>query len=105
MFRKIIVALLAIVCIGLFVQTDATARAGWRHGNGWARGAPVLSVIGGAILGFEGGLYEYPYSGYGEYAEYGPWAYSRSRGSQCYPAREPVWTGDGWLSRRIQICE
>jgi len=50
--------------------------------------------------------YPYEYGGYGEYAEYGPWAHS-NRGvyAGCYLARQPVWAETGWLFRRVQVCE
>lgn len=108
MFRRAVVALFAIASIGSLAPTDAMAGGGWRYGGGWALRGPAFALIGGAAIGFEDGFYGYPYGypsgGYGEYAEYGPWAYG-SRGGRCYSARQPVWTESGWLSRRIQICE
>jgi len=46
--------------------------------------------------------YDYPF-GYGEYAEYGPWAY-RDDGSNCYSKARKVWTGKNWRMQRGWIC-
>src|SRR5690242_6680265 len=46
--------------------------------------------------------YDYPF-GYGEYAEYGPLAYS-GNGASCYLAARKVWTGKRWRLRRVAIC-
>jgi hypothetical protein len=90
---------------------------GWRHGDwpagasGW-RGPTYLGV--GLGLTLAGGSYGHPFddgydypSGYGEYAEYGPWAYSVYYGGGyggCYPARQRVWTPYGWRLRAVRIC-
>ena len=47
----------------------------------------------------------YDRGGYGEYAEYGPWARSRYYASGCYSARQPVWTESGWLFRLVKVCD
>ena len=44
--------------------------------------------------------YDYPF-GYGEYAEYGPWAYPAG---SCHPAVRKVWNGSRWRSRRVAVC-
>lgn len=46
--------------------------------------------------------YDYPF-GYGEYAEYGPWAYA-GNGASCYPAVRNIWTGSRWRARRGVVC-
>ena len=46
--------------------------------------------------------YDYPF-GYGEYAEYGPWAYA-ANGKSCYPALRQIWTGSRWRVRRGVVC-
>lgn len=62
------------------------------HSHPDCRGIPILIV---ALDGhpFDDG-YDYPY-GYGEYAQYGPWAYNGYYGGGyggCYLARQRVWT-------------
>ena len=47
--------------------------------------------------------YDYPF-GYGEYAEYGPWAY-RGYAGDCYRATRRVRTSQGWRLRTTKICE
>ena len=46
--------------------------------------------------------YDFPF-GYGEYAEYGPWAYS-GNGASCYLTARKVWTGSRWRVRRVAVC-
>ena len=105
--RKAVVVLSVTASIGLLAPTDATAgRGGWRSGGagGW-RGA-AFGVIGAILTSSTYGIYGYPYDygGYGEYAEYGPWARSVYR-HNCYSVRQPVRTEDGWLFRKARICE
>jgi hypothetical protein len=88
---------------------------GWR-GGGWRGGSwGALGAVYGALgmgLGQAGGYplddgYDYPY-GYGEYAEYGPWAHRGSYGigyGGCYQARLRVWTAYGWRWRPALICD
>ena len=47
----------------------------------------------------------YDQGGYGEYAEYGPWARGRYYTSGCHSARQPVWTESGWLFRLVTVCD
>jgi hypothetical protein len=106
MLRRTLIVLFAVASIGLIPSADAKAgRGGWRVGD-WGRLGPALRVGGATELadGYYG--YPYEYGGYGEYAEYGPWAHS-TRGvyARCYLARQPVWAETGWLFRRVQVCE
>jgi hypothetical protein len=102
--KAIAVLLLMTPNIILLSPNNALADEMWRGADvsGWHR--PAFGTIGVAAIPFVNGIYEYPYDygGYGEYAEYGPWAHRHQRG--CRIVREPVWTGDGWLSRKLQIC-
>jgi hypothetical protein len=127
MLRKTILALFAVALIGMLSPAVASARggfvgggfrggsfaggSGWRGGGwrgggqGW-RGAAYGAAVG-VGLGLAGSFFGYPYGdeddypyGYGEYAEYGPWAY---RG--CYLARQRVWTSHGWRLRAVQVCD
>jgi hypothetical protein len=85
---------------------------GW-HGGGW-RGAAYgalgvgLGLAGGNYAGYPyDDSYDYPY-GYGEYAEYGPWANRGYNGvgfNGCYQARLRVWTSYGWRWRAGYICD
>ena len=49
--------------------------------------------------------YDYPY-GYGEYAEYGPWAYRGYgyAGGGCQLTQRRVWTAYGLRWRTVRIC-
>lgn len=95
-----------------FARGSGWRGGGWRAAaSGW-RGPAYLGVgLGLALAGgsyghpFDDG-YDYPY-GYGEYAQYGPWAYSGYYGGYggCYLARQRVWTPYGWRLRAVQICD
>jgi hypothetical protein len=128
MMRKTVLALSAIALIGMLLPTIASARggfgggasrgAGFAHGSGWrgagwrgpAYGARGIGLGIGVGLGLAGGYDGYPYSevdgypiGYGEYAEYGPWAYSGYYAG-CYLARQRLWTPYGWRLRAVRSC-
>lgn len=118
MFRKTIIALAAVLAVGLAAPTDAFA---WRggHGGGWHGGGWRGGGWGGAGWGLVGlgiglglaspffyGGYGYPYAypyrypygypyGYGSYYGYGG----------CYLVRQRVMTRYGWRVRRVQVCD
>ena len=115
--RQGILALCAVALTGALLPDAALARGGLYAGAGLrgygfglhrpAYGA--LAVGFGLGYGYYGypldDSYDYPY-GYGEYAEYGPWA-SRNYGAGyggCYQARLRVWTSYGWRWRPAQVC-
>ena len=103
--RKVIAVLtLAIPVIALLSTNSALAGEIWRGDEITAWHAPAYETVGFGVFPLVNRVYEYPYDygGYGEYAEYGRWAHRHQRG--CYLVRQPVWTGDGWLSRKIQVC-
>jgi hypothetical protein len=132
--RKTILALCAIAVVGMLSSPMASARGGFVGGGfhgggfhggfgggafragGWGwRGAAYGAL--GVGLGLAGGYYyggypfddsyDYPY-GYGEYAEYGPWANRATSGvgyGGCYQARLRVRTAYGWRWRPVQICD
>lgn len=141
--RKLILAIFAIVSVGVFQPAVASARGrlggpgfygsggsfhsgfggggfhnGFERGSGWRGGGLRTGLAYGAIgvgLGLANGYYAgsddygdgYPY-GYGEYAEYGPWAYNvryREHYVSCYPARQRFWTPYGWRLRVVQVCD
>lgn len=96
-----------VVVAAALIVTPSLAMAGWR-GASLAWRSTAFAVAGQVgIFGLATDFYGYPYEqgGYGEYAEYGPWARSGSFVRGCYPARQPVWTEDGWLFRRISVCQ
>jgi hypothetical protein len=78
-----------VAAAGSFVVVPGVRGIGYPGGFGYARlyGHP-----------FDDG-YDYPF-GYGEYAEYGPWAYR----SACYVVRR-VWTGRAWRQRAVRVCD
>jgi hypothetical protein len=95
-----------VVQVGSFPTRSASHRSvGWFGGQG-RRGAQSRIAAGGLVLveADYGRTYgygdDYPY-GYGEYAEYGPWA--RDRG--CYLARQNVLTPYGRRRLPIRICD
>jgi hypothetical protein len=114
MLRKTIVALFAVVSIGLLSPTVASARGGFGgfhgggfHGGGFHGGGFRGAGFGlGLGLGLAGayGAYGYPY-GYGSY--YGsPYAYSDYYDDGgCYLVRQRIWTSYGWRVRRVQVCD
>ena len=87
----LVLTLPGIATAGTFVVVPGFRPIGYPGGFGYARlyGHP-----------FDDG-YDYPF-GYGEYAQYGPWAY-RSY-SACYVVRQ-VWTSRGWRQRAVRICD
>jgi hypothetical protein len=106
MLRRTLVLLFAAASIGLISPTGAIAGGGGWHGGGWGWRGPALGIEAGADLasGYYG--YPYEYGGYGEYAEYGPWAHgNRGVYAGCHSARQAVWAETGWLFRRVQVCE
>jgi hypothetical protein len=97
---NIILVLLVLASVCGFFATDATAD-GFSlpaPGGGWHGPAVVRSIGSPFIYRFQ----DVPGGGYGEYAEYGLWAYRRIDG--CSPVRQRVRTEDGWLTRLVQIC-
>ena len=101
-YRRVVAVLLTVVLIGATLTNRAVAHR-------WRRLAPPVILLADVLgpVPFAGPYSDevYEVGGYGEYAEYGPWAYS-NRGIYvgCYPARLPVWAETGWLFRRIQVC-
>jgi hypothetical protein len=113
LLRKGIVALCAVVLTSALLPDAALARGGYYaglRGNGFgfhkpAYGAVAVGLGVGLGYGYYGypldDTYDYPY-GYGEYAEYGPWAYRRYAGCQLTQRR--VWTAYGLRWRTVRIC-
>jgi hypothetical protein len=112
MFRKTIIALLAIGVVGLVSPTIASARGGgfggfrgggWR-GGGW--GGYGLGLGIGLAAPYAYGGYGYPYAGYGYPVgfPYSPSYYFNDDGGGCYLVRQRVMTRYGWRVRRVQVC-
>jgi hypothetical protein len=120
MFGKSIVALFAVLAVGLVAPTEASAwgRGGGFHGGGFhgvgpggfrggfggfrggyggwrgaGWGALGLGIGLGLAIPYAYGGYGYPYD-YGSYYDYGG----------CYLVRQRVMTPYGWRVRRIQVC-
>ena len=90
----------ALLALCLLVAAPDIAAAGNRFfvGPGFG-GLAYADGFGFARMHpFDDG-YDYPF-GYGEYAEYGPWAY----GGSCYLAARKVWNGNRWRVRRVAVC-
>ena len=123
MLRKTVIALLAIVSIGLS-PTGAMARGGfggfgghgfggfhggfggggWR-GGGWGGGwrGPAFGALGlGLGLGLAGAYAGYGYPGYGY--GYGDPYYAGYGDGGCYVVRQRVWTPYGWRFQPVQVC-
>lgn len=95
--------LVSLVVLFAWVGSADTSSAGGRFvvGPGVAVAAAYSGWYGYRMHPFDDG-YDYP-SGYGEYAEYGPWAY-RGYGT-CYAGQRKVRTSRGWQYRPVRICD
>jgi hypothetical protein len=107
-------ALCALALVGMLLPDAASARGGFVRGVGGGWRGPAIGIGVGLGLGWGLGLaggygyplddsYDFPY-GYGEYAEYGPWAYRNNYGG-CYVARQRVRTSYGWRWRNLRACD
>jgi hypothetical protein len=121
MFRKTIIALIAVLAVAVVAPTEVSAWGrgggfhggfhgggfggfrggfgGW-HGGGWrgpgwgALGVGIgLGLAAPYVYGGYGYPYGYPYD-YGSYYDYG----------SCYLVRQRVMTPWGWRVRRIEVC-
>lgn len=100
MLRKMMMAALTVVAVGLAAPQAAQARGGFGHGGGFWPGVAIGAGIAGA--GYYGAYgYGYPYYGDPYYYGLGYEDY----GAQCYPVRQRVMTRSGWRVRRAQVCE
>jgi hypothetical protein len=111
--RNGILALFAVLLIVPQLPDAAWARSGLYaggHGFGLHRPAYRPFVVGLGV-GFGYGYYGYPLDdsfdypyGYGEYAEYGPWAYRGYVGSSCFLTQRRVRTAYGPRWRMVRVC-
>jgi hypothetical protein len=124
MLRKTILALFAATLVGVLSPTLASARGGFvgggfhggvggggLRGGGWGWRGAAYGALGVGLGLAAGGYYGHPYDdsydypyGYGEYAEYGPWARNGYYGGGCYLVRQRLWTAQGWRRRAVQVC-
>lgn len=101
MLRKLCI----LVLFGLTGLVSDVAEAGGPYGySGWGPYGPGYRAA--LRWGWRVSAYGYslddsfdPPIGYGEYAEYGPWAYGA-----CFPTQRRVVTSHGWRLRWVQVC-
>jgi hypothetical protein len=112
--RNGILALSGVLLAGVLLPDAAVARgglyAGGVRGYGWQRPA-YGAIAAGLGLGLGYGYYGYPLDdsydppyGYGEYAEYGPWAYRGNPGNGCALTQRRVRTAYGLRWRTVRLC-
>ena len=111
MLRKTSLTLFAIALLSMPFFTAASARGGFVargfHGSvyGGVLGFGLGPGLAGGYYGYPNDdSYDYPY-GYGEYAEYGPWAGNNAYRGGCYTVRQRLWTAHGWRRRAVQVCD
>ena len=92
-FTRLLTFFVVLGALLLSVSTEALARS-WR--------SPRVLAPRLYLTWYDGALYEI--GGYGEYAEYGPWANTGPLRNGCRPGRIPVLTEAGWLYRRVEVC-
>jgi hypothetical protein len=112
MFRKTILALIAVAAVGMVSPTVATARGGGGHGGGSFHGGGFHggggfrgAGIGAFGLGLGLATAPYAYGGYGYGYPYGYNSYAYDDGGGCYLVRRRVMTLYGWHLRRVQVCD
>ena len=105
--RNGILALFAILLAGALLPDAALARG---YGVGWQRpvgGAVAVGLGVGLGYGYYGhpldDSYDPPY-GYGEYAEYGPWADRGYVGGGCALTQRRMRTAYGLRWRTVRLC-
>jgi len=103
MLRKTMIALFAVVSIGMLTPDAASARGGGPGGGGGGH-------FGGG--GFRGGGFRGGGFGYGPgYGFYGPYGYYDYYGDDdygyggCHLARQRIHTRHGWRLRTVDVCE
>jgi hypothetical protein len=103
--RNKIIAIVALVTIGLASPTGAFAR-----GGGGGRGGGGFHGGGGS---FHGGGFDFREGGFrgGGFGFFGPYAYddypyygSDYEGG-CYLIARRIPTRDGWRTRRVEVCD
>lgn len=131
MFRKTIIALLALASVGLLSPDVALAAHGGGGGGGGGHGGGFGGGGGGHMGGFGGGGHMGgfggghgggfgghgggfhggfhhggfgPGIGYGGYYDDPYYGYEEGEEGQCYLVRRRVHTRHGWRHRTVQIC-
>src|SRR6202043_2969900 len=123
MFRKTVIALLALASFGLLSPDVASARGGFGGGGGGGfHGGGMGGFHGGGMGGFHGGGFGvFHHHGFGPgfgvglglglyapyyYGDYYPvYGYEEGDEGQCYLVRRRVHTHHGWRLRTVQICQ
>jgi hypothetical protein len=109
--RYRILGLFVVLLLDAFLPGDAGARGAFYPGPGGYGFGPPRTVYGAVTVGIGRGYgyYGYPLddsydrpSGYGEYAEYGPWAH-RGYG-ECAFTQRRVRTVHGLRWRTVNLC-
>jgi hypothetical protein len=111
--RNGLLVLSAVLLTGALLPDAALARGGYfagggLRGYGFGLHRPAYGAIAGGIgLGYGyyplDDSYDPPY-GYGEYAEYGPWAYRGYAVGECVLTQRRVRTPYGLRWRTIRLC-
>lgn len=113
--RRGVPVLCSVLLIGALLPTAALARGGfYARGYGFGLHRPAYGAIAAGLglgIGYGYGYYGYPLDdsyddprGYGEYAEYGPWAFQGSSGGVCQLAQRRVRTASGLRWRTVRLC-
>jgi len=116
MLRKILhngrLTLSAVLLMGALLPDAASARGGYYRGYGIGLHRPAYGALAaGPGVGFGYAYYGHPFDdsydppyGYGEYAEYGPWAYRGYGGGECALTQRRVRTAYGLRWRTVRLC-
>lgn len=91
--------IVVVICVTGALVPDM-AEAGGAYGfPAWGWSYRPVGWGWGAVYGYPLDDSFDPPVGYGEYAQYGPWA-----NGGCYQARRRVVTPYGWRWRKLQVC-
>ena len=90
-------------CVLGALAPDVAAAGGAYGFRSWGLSYPTYGLAGwgwGTVYGYPLDDSFDPPVGYGEYAQYGPWAYGG-----CFEMRRRVATPYGWRWRQVQVCK
>ena len=110
MLRNILRSAILLVS-GLLLTASALPDTAQARGGFYARGYGLGFAAVGLGVGLGYGYYGYPLDdsfdypyGYGEYAEYGPWAHGGYVRGGCFLAQRRVRTAHGPRWRTVRLC-